>query len=193
MNQTIDYYNQNAEDFYADTVSVDMSSLYEKFLALLPKQGQILDVGCGSGRDAAFFKQQNYAVTAFDASASLCDMASDLLQQPVLNMTFDDIHWQNQFAGIWACASLLHCPEERLADVLKKLQAALVIGGILYVSFKYGDSTREKGGRVFTDMNETKLHQLLEQHKGLQIIETWLSGDNRMERSDVWLNCLIRN
>ncbi len=192
MNQTIDYYNQNAQDFYADTVAVDMSVLYAKFLTLLPEQGKILDVGCGSGRDALFFKQQGHEVLAFDASESLCDLAGELLQQPVLNMTFNDIHWQNQFSGIWACASLLHCPENELTTVFTKLQAALIENGVMYVSFKYGDLTREKGGRVFTDLNEGKLQQLVAQQAGLHAIEIWLSGDNRLERSDVWLNCLVQ-
>ena len=53
----IDYYEQNAEEFFASTVLVDMATLHSRFfLAKIPSGGHILDAGCGSGRDAkAFF------------------------------------------------------------------------------------------------------------------------------------------
>jgi len=59
MNQrilkTLDYYNQHSKEFIDNTLNVDMTSLYVKFLPLLPPGGKILDVGCGSGRDALAF------------------------------------------------------------------------------------------------------------------------------------------
>ena len=39
MNQTIDYYNKNSEKFYNNTVHIDLSELYSKFL----RQFQIMD------------------------------------------------------------------------------------------------------------------------------------------------------
>ncbi|AUZ04058.1 hypothetical protein ADP71_02380 [Vitreoscilla sp. C1] len=190
MNQTIQYYDEHAQEFYADTVNVSMDNVYGQFLSHLPTTGRLLDVGCGSGRDAHYFKQQGYEVIAMDASITLCELASKLLNQPVLNMQFQDIHWQNHFHGIWACASLLHCPENELPEVLRKLQDALIIGGVMYVSFKYGDSSREKGGRIFTDMNENTL-QVAINSLNLQIKKLWKTSDNRVDKNDIWINCLL--
>ena len=53
----MNYYDLNAQEFFTDTVDADMSSHYEEFLKLLPENACILDCGCGSGRDAKYFKE----------------------------------------------------------------------------------------------------------------------------------------
>ena len=54
MNNTINYYNQNAENFIANTQNADMHPTQERFLRLLDANTSILDFGCGSGRDAKY-------------------------------------------------------------------------------------------------------------------------------------------
>lgn len=56
---TREYYQINAQDFYKNTVEVNMSSLYEKYL---PRKTAILDVVCGSGRDTKAFLELGYDV-----------------------------------------------------------------------------------------------------------------------------------
>jgi len=46
------YYQRHADIFFGDTVELDMRPIYGRFLPLLPDEAQILDAGCGSGRDA---------------------------------------------------------------------------------------------------------------------------------------------
>jgi hypothetical protein len=46
------YYKQHATSFFDETVGVDMTPLYGRFLPMLPDEAAILDAGCGSGRDA---------------------------------------------------------------------------------------------------------------------------------------------
>lgn len=58
--KTIDYYNNHAEKFTHSTFNVEMDSLYQPFLALLPEHAHILDLGCGSGRDSLAFKNKGY-------------------------------------------------------------------------------------------------------------------------------------
>lgn len=54
--RTIDYYNHYADEFTQATFHVDMESLYQIFLAELSEGTQVLDVGCGAGRDTLAFK-----------------------------------------------------------------------------------------------------------------------------------------
>lgn len=61
---TAAYYRDNALAFVGDTLTVDMTPLYARFLPHLPPGGAILDAGCGSGRDAQAFLDRGYAVTA---------------------------------------------------------------------------------------------------------------------------------
>ena len=72
---TLDYYEAHAEQFFADTQSVDMAPLYERFLSELPVGALILDAGCGSGRDSKAFLERGYRVSAFDASEKLVALA----------------------------------------------------------------------------------------------------------------------
>jgi len=188
-----DYYQQHAEMFFADTVEVDMTPLYRRFLSLLRDQAHILDAGCGSGRDAKAFANLGHQVTAFDASPALVALAETHLGQPVQCLRFQDIAWQELFDGIWACASLLHVPAAELPDVMQRLCAALTPSGILYASFKYGSGEREHHGRRFTDLDEPGLAALLRCVPDLEAMETWTTGDLRPGReAERWLNTLLR-
>jgi 2-polyprenyl-3-methyl-5-hydroxy-6-metoxy-1,4-benzoquinol methylase len=57
--KTIDYYNNNPQEFYDRTINADMTDRYEKFLRHLPEQANILDAGCGVGRDTKYFFQKD--------------------------------------------------------------------------------------------------------------------------------------
>ncbi|MGB5997390.1 MAG: class I SAM-dependent methyltransferase, partial [Marinomonas sp.] len=153
----------------------------------------ILDAGCGSARDAAYFKQQGFTVSAFDASEELAALASQHLQQTVEVNTFQQLDRVNQYDGIWCCASLLHVPKNELPNVFIRLQNALKPNGVLYVSFKYGTTERVDNGREFTDLNETALTSLIDACPQLNLIKHWQSSDQRPGReSESWLNALIK-
>jgi 2-polyprenyl-3-methyl-5-hydroxy-6-metoxy-1,4-benzoquinol methylase len=190
---TLTYYNNNAQTFSDSTLNVDMSALYAEFLPHIKQHGHILDAGCGSARDAAYFKNQGFTVSAFDASPVLAKLASNYLQQPVEIKTFQELECVNKYDGIWCCASLLHVPKAELPQVFLKLQNALKPNGVLYVSFKYGTQERVHNGREFTDLNEDGLTALITHHTELEIIKQWQTVDQRPEReSQVWLNALIK-
>lgn len=193
FDKTIDYYNKHADTFAASTTLLDMSELYAAFLPLLKPKGHILDAGCGSGRDASFFKQQGFTVSAFDASQELVNIASINLQQKVALLTFQQVDAQEQYDGIWCCASLLHVAKVELPDVFARLQRAMRPQAVLYISFKYGATEREQGGRLFTDLNEELLNSLLATQSSLKLLKSWQTADIRPERShESWLNALIR-
>lgn len=187
-----DYYQQHADRFFHDTVTVDMASLHARFLARVSTGGHILDAGCGSGRDAKVFKERGYRVTAFDAAPALATLAEAHLEQPVAVLRFQDMVWEDTFDGIWACASLLHVPAAELSDVFHRMVRAIKPHGVLYASFKYGHGEREQDGRRFTDMDEIGLADLLQQVGEFHELETWVSTDRRPGRNNErWLNTLL--
>ncbi|OTG86984.1 SAM-dependent methyltransferase [Acinetobacter sp. ANC 4558] len=188
--KTIDYYNKYADEFTQATLNVDMESLYQLFLAELPEYVHILDVGCGSGRDTLAFKNKGYKVDAIDYSVGLVERATLLTGIQVKLQSFYEIDEQEIYEGVWACASLLHCERNRLVEVVGKLVNALKPNGVLYMSFKYGDSDRDKDGRVFTDLNEEQAEALREQFDYVQKINQWTTIDQRPDRQEKWLNLL---
>jgi SAM-dependent methyltransferase len=216
-----DYYRQNAQRFFTDTASVDMSALYPPFIDCLPPCARILDAGCGSGRDVKAFSEMGFVVEAFDASAELVALARQLSGKPVAQMRFQDVDAVERYDGIWCCASLLHVSEAELPGVMTKLAIALKPGGVGYLSFKHGYGEREKDGRRFTDMDRAGLQKLIERINtpggslltkntmeikseagsedtavkrfALEIDKIWQTGDVRIGRGDeVWLNAIIR-
>ncbi len=192
MNITDQYYTKNAQSFFESTVSVDVQKLYDQFLPHLNPNGAILDAGCGSGRDAKHFKALGFKVAAFDANQALVELASRHLEQNVIHAKFDTFRAEpNSFDGIWACASLLHVPDEELAATFFTLSQLLKPQGIFYCSFKYGQAAQVRNGRFFTDMDEHKLHATLTTSP-LAIKQTWITSDVRAGReSEQWLNAIL--
>ena len=192
MNQTLNYYAENAADFAADTVNVDFSATQERFLALLPAGASILDFGCGSGRDTKAFLERGYRVTAVDGSPELCTLASAYTGIPVRQMLFAKLDDVEAYDGIWACASILHVPSEDLPNIFRRMITALKPGGVIYASFKYGTFAGERNGRYFTDFTEETFTDFLRQFPELTFEDQWMSSDVRPGRSnEKWLNAIL--
>ena len=194
MNQeTLQYYENNAESFISGTVNADMREARQRFLQLLPENALILDFGCGSGRDTKAFLEHGYRVDAVDGSAELCRQASDYTGICVRQMLFQELDISNYYNGIWACASILHLSRIEISDVLKRISNALKPGGILYTSFKYGTFEGMRNNRYFTDFTETTLSKLWIGIDFLQIIDIWTTQDVRPGREEErWINLLAR-
>lgn len=192
MKKTQDFYNQNAAEFFEGTVAADMMQNYKPFLERLPKGAKILDAGCGSGRDSLAFKKLGYEVTAIDGSEELCKLASKYIGQEVKHIQFQELDFENEFDGIWACATLLHVPSQELSVVIESLVKALKKDGVLYVSFKYGDFEGERNGRYFHDLTEEKAEELFTVG-GLKVEKMWITSDVREGRGDEkWVNLIAR-
>ncbi len=188
--KTIDYYNKHAEEFTASTFKVEMESLYAPFLRYLPEQASILDLGCGSGRDSFAFKNKGYQVEAIDYSAELVKKAKELTGIEVRQQSFYELNESEKYDGIWACASLLHCDRDCLPEVIGRIFKALKPNGVCYMSFKYGNTDREKDGRSFTDLDEEQARELLDQLEGVTVLQQWNTVDKRPDRDEEWLNVL---
>ncbi len=191
--RTLDYYNQNAEEFSKGTVNANMTVTQDRFLALLPEKASILDFGCGTGRDTKYFLSKGFTVFAIDGSKEMCKYASVYTGIEAKHMLFHELNDVITYDGIWACASILHLPYEDLSNVFLKMATALKDNGILYTSFKYGTFEGYRGERYYTDMDEEKLSHFLEKLKLFSIVEEWVSEDVRPGRSDEkWLNILLK-
>lgn len=189
-----DYYAQNADKYAASTLDLDLTPLYERFLAYLPKGSLILDAGSGSGRDTLAFLKRGYVVEAFDASPELSAFSSRLTGVPTRVLRFQEFDDVNRYDGIWACASLLHVPKVELHETLVRLILALKFGGALYMSFKHGDDERiAEDGRFYSDVTEEELAALLSAIPDISIEEVWLSeGESRLKGKGDWVNAIVR-
>lgn len=193
LTPTLDYYNENAEEFTASTINVDFTSVQDKFLNKLSSSSSILDFGCGAGRDTKYFLEKGYIVDAIDGSEELCKLASEYTGIKVKHMLFQELHDIEKYDGIWACSSILHLPYEELVEVMKKMTVALKDTGTIYTSFKYGNFEGVRNGRYFIDMTEESLEKLLQDVGGLDVEDMWVTSDVRPGRGEEkWLNLFLQ-
>lgn len=190
---SIDYYEKYAERFFETTVLADMHDVYQPFLSLVKPRGRILDLGCGSGRDSRYFIRHGYQVEALDGSPALARLASEYIGQEVICGRIEELEYDQEFDGIWACASLVHIEKKDMPEILKKLKRALNLEGILYISLKYGEGEGVKDGRFFNYYDEDQLREVFNGLKDLKIIKLFRTKDVRQERKqELWINVLAR-
>jgi SAM-dependent methyltransferase len=191
--RTIRYYDEHVAEYISDTSPLDMAALYQTLLQYVPKGGHILDVGCGPGRDTKVFLDLGYKVTAFDASTAMAAAASKFTGQQVKVMRVQDLDFEEQFDGVWACASLLHVPRAELSGVIDRITRAMKVGGVFYMSFKHGSGERTVGERFFDDQTEASLTEAIQLHRQLSIVMIWTSSDVRPGRDqEKWINAVAR-
>lgn len=193
MDRTIDYYEKNAESFANGTIDVEFADVQDKFISLLPANGYIIDLGCGSGRDSKYFIEKGFRVDAVDGSESLCRIAARNTGIAVRHMLFGELDADEIYDGIWACSSILHLPKDELRDVVYKMIRAAKCGGYIYTSFKYGDFEGYRNERYFTDFTEQSFDEFIRIFPEIKIVEKWVSADVRPGRGDEkWLNLILR-
>lgn len=148
-------YDQHAEEFASFTAVFrgKLQKWIEGFSSQFSKNSKILDIGCGAGRDALYFKNKGLSVTGIDFSEQLIEIAKEKVQgENFLIMDFENLSFpRNIFDGAWASASLLHIPKRRLLKTLKKINLVLKKNGLFFSSFRIGEGekiTKEKRGNA---------------------------------------------
>ena len=147
---TLGHYNDNALSFWHGTQDHDVTQNYQAFLSQFPASQalDILDFGCGPGRDIMYFKSLGHRPVGLDGSDAFCKMARKNSGCPVLHQHFLELSLPQQgFDGVFANASLFHVPGQELPRLLKQLHSALRPGGILFSSNPRGNNEGWSGQR----------------------------------------------
>lgn len=193
VNTTIEYFDEKAERCFADAFTITERSNQDRFLAELPAGGAILDLGCGSGRDTAYFREKGFQVTPTDGSARMCALAADYLGTPVRVQEFNELEDEGLYDGVFASASIMHLEYERLVELMPKLARALKLGGVLYASFKYGERDGYLGKRYYTYMTEERFAALVAMTPELELLRMGTFGNEHPGQPDFrWLWALVQ-
>ena len=111
-----------------------------KFLETIPGNGRCLDLGCGTGRDLAWFEQQDVNIIGADFSTGMLAQARKITACPLVQMDMLQLGFADQsFSGIWCNAALLHLPKAEAPQALKEMRRILFNGGILNLALQAGD------------------------------------------------------
>ena len=185
----IAHYDENAESFRIGTKDHDVSQNIAALLDALPKEKtlDILDFGCGPGRDMCVFKSMGHRPTGLDGSKEFCKMAVKQSGCPTLNQQFLKLELEeNRYDGIFANASLFTVPSQELPRVLKELHSALRKDGILFSSNPRGNAEGWQGQRYGHYM-EFEASETFLQQSGFKIIEHFYRPAGMPREHQPWL------
>lgn len=187
------YYSNNAIEYCEETSVFDVGNLYFPFLQYLSPGAHILDLGCGSGRDSKAFREMGYEVTSVDGSSEIAEWASAFTGHPVTIKYFQNIDYIQEFDGVWASASLLHCHRDQLQEIICKIVKSLRADAVAYMSFKWGESSLiDDWGRRFTNQTTDSLRLLLCNAENTEILKIWDSEIQLRGQTQKWVYAIIR-
>lgn len=187
--QTAGNYERRAAEFSAwaeeRANSEAAARARERFVACCRRSGkaplQLLDLGCGSGRDVREFRRGGHLAVGVEPCAAFVQIAR-AGGLTVLHGGFSDLEcWASEqlpaamragVDGIFCLASIFHCAREQLPPVLGRLRRLLAPGGVLLTTLpcSAASSTRGADGRWVTSMPLAE-HRATVQRAGFEVVE----------------------
>ena len=147
--RTLSHYDRAAQDYWEGTRDHDVSQNVAALLQHIeaPPPLELLDFGCGPGRDLMAFTALGHRATGLEGSAPMAALARAhsgcrVLEQNFLALALPPGH----FDGIFANAVLFHIPRQELPRVLRELHATLKPGGVLLSSNPRGNDEENLNG-----------------------------------------------
>lgn len=191
--ETLRFYDGNA-DVYA---AVRPDKVAQELLAFLPRVvpgGRILELGCGSGGEAAAMIAMGFAVDATDGSAAMAALASARLGTPVRVMRFEQLDAPAIYDAVVACASLLHVLRDGLPDVLARIGRALKPGGWHFATYKTAAAPgRDRHGRYYNRLAQTEAEPLYRASASWESIDfQQFDADGYFGEPSRWLSVTAR-
>lgn len=193
---TLEVYAANAKKYIANTPTEATESekaWIQEALNMIPRDGRILEIGSGSGRDPRYIRSLGYNIEPTDAVQSFVDrLRSEDFPARRLNVLKQDLGID--YDMVFANAVLVHFTADETAALLDKIHVALNDDGIFAFRVKGGDGagwSDVKLGvpRFFQYWQKPELRRLVEQH-GFEIAAI---GDGQSTRNTFnWILVIVR-
>jgi ubiquinone/menaquinone biosynthesis C-methylase UbiE len=196
---TVDAYDKIAEEFSRRNGVSLYGKEYDLFGSLLKKGTVVLEIGCGTGRDAEELVNRGFDYTGMDASEGMLAIARERVKTGKF-MLGDFYHLDfpdGAFDGFWAAASFLHVPKKDIDVVLGEATRILKPEGIGFISLKQkttmdeGYIKEEKAGgieRYFAFYSQDEIEGILKRNH-FEVLQTTTLTE---KDGTIWLCCFIR-
>jgi SAM-dependent methyltransferase len=172
--ETLAVYNKQA-DAYVEMMCefAAKDPLIAEFIKACPKEGHVLDLGCGPGGYAVMMADAGLTVDAIDAASEMVSRIANVDGITARVGVFDDITGRDLYDGIWASFSLLHAPRADFPKHLSALHTSLKPGGTFFIGMKMGvGGKRDDIGRHYEYYGKEELETHL-QAAGFTPIDHW--------------------
>ena len=196
MHDAIAWYEQNASDLARRYESVDAARIHDWLVDLLPvAPALVLDVGAGTGRDAAWLASRGLDVVAVEPAAAMRDEAQRL--HPYAKITWVEdklpslsnvIRLGLSFDLILLSAVWMHVLPADRARAFRKLITLLKPGGRLAITLRHGPAPAEQG---IHPVSQAEVEGLVRAHGAF--VERVIDGKDEHGRGGVtWTQIVIR-
>ena len=164
--RTLGAYDQNSASFAKDwdeqPPATDLHALVRKYF----RSGRTADVGCGSGRDAAWLSSNGFPTVGFEPSKGLLEEARrrhpnvqfQVAALPELEGIADA-----SFRNVLCETVIMHLQRELIGPSVRKLLDITALGGTLYLSWRIteGNDRRDEHGRLYAAFEPSLVLQAL--------------------------------
>jgi len=197
---TLKFYNDNASELCQRYESAEVNHLWEKIVATFHSGSKILEIGCGSGRDASHMYENGLDIIAIDGSLELLNQTikthadlSGRVCQTILPsfLPFADA----VFDGIISIACLMHFSEEHIRQILSEFCRVTKSNAQFIISIPAGradvsDGTDDKG-RIFILLTIEEWEKLFLDFN-IKIIDLQIQSDGLGRKGVEWASFMLK-
>ncbi|MDW8315150.1 MAG: class I SAM-dependent methyltransferase [Rhodovarius sp.] len=152
MSDTIGPYHRGFREFAEAYEAFGFADIHADAMPFLPAPpGLVLDVGAGSGRDAAWFAARGFEVIAVEPAANLRKEAARLHPSPAIRWLDDRlpglaaVHRLGlAFDLIWLSGVWMHLPPEERRRAMRRLATLLKPGGRMVLTLRHGPAPPDR-------------------------------------------------
>jgi len=201
MYKTLSYYENNAKHLSKRYESANVDNIHALLLKTFPSKSYLLEIGCGSGRDASCIQENGYDVLAIDGSGEMITEARrchpELADRLKVMSIPNELHFEaTSFDGIYSIATLMHLEKDSIDQTFEKIAKILKPDGKFFFSVSIqrddvDDQGKDEQDRHFTIMPEAEWVSYCEKY-GLQLEYSEVTCDGLNRDGIVWLTCVVR-
>ncbi|MCT7464890.1 class I SAM-dependent methyltransferase [Aliarcobacter cryaerophilus] len=200
MKNTLNYYEINYKNLSIKYENADVNEIQNILFKTFEKKSKLLEIGCGSGRDASFMTSNGFDVIGIDGSKNMIDEAKKnhpKLSTKLFNKTLpNDLTFDTKFDGIYSIATLMHLTKDDLKKTILKIYDLLNPSGKILISVSlFRDDLDEHGfdkdGRYFLILNFEEWISIFK-NIGFNILEIKTNKDGLNRTGIEWLTVVAQ-
>jgi SAM-dependent methyltransferase len=172
------FYNNEMGDRARRTLGDEREHRVRAFTDHLHARGakELLEVGCGAGRDGLILSESGCNYTGIDLSSAAVQTCRDLglhaVEAAATSLPFVD----NTFDAAWSMSTLMHLPGDGLDQAIRELRRVVRPGAVVEIGV-WGHTTNREwtspDGRYFNHRSDELLQHTLRDLGQVVAFDTW--------------------
>jgi SAM-dependent methyltransferase len=193
VSRPIGWYDAHAPELVPQYEAIDPAKLHGWLVGLVPaRPGTVLDIGAGTGRDAAWFARQGHDVIAVEPATSMRAEGQRRHADPHIRWVDDQLPQFSTLGRLGISFDLVmltavwqHVAPADRERAFRKVVGLMKSGGLLAMSLRLGPAPADRG------MHPVSLEEVerLARNQGLRIEKIHHAADEQ-GRADVRWTCV---